>query len=395
MTMWHIFKVTSVGALLAFSQTLAHGYDIKSGLMGTEGNHERSVRGVCSVAPSCVMSALIKGVREPDTQDLIPWEMGLQRVFSLDGRTRDVSAKRARIQHIHGNPLPTRVMRRKQALKRGYQLIDFHATIPQRAQRFIGPNSRDDLWSNVTMGQLRNKLLAQSASWLCIGAAHPNRHQRWRKFGNLAHMIGDTFSASHTLRLAITDHPMIMSYSMDTVMWKQHVVGDADHSDFRFIVLQRELKKLAPLYERAAQSVSSLPLSTSPDQILAVINRSLEPIYDQLCEHVWVMDSETLSRPAGGSTRDWSAAMNQGYAMLPSGLTSERDLSAYLATLRRDEPDFFYPTRSAPDYCKRREVLACHWRGEVELARSRSSRVRGMFVPQIDRSRPQNPSAPK
>jgi hypothetical protein len=316
--------------------------------------------------------------------------MGMQRIFSLDGYLKSVSTARALIQHIHGNPLPTIQYSGRQAHARGYIPIKFIETIPPRAQRLIGKNYRADLWSTVTMRQLRNKMLAQSASWLCVGLVHPDHDQRWRKFGNFAHMIGDTFSASHTLRLPQKGHPLVMSYSMDTVMWKRHVIGDETNDDFRFIALTRELKSLMVLYSQAAKKIETYLKSPDYSQrdLLTMLSQLSQPIYDRLCDHTLVMDSDTLNRPAGGSTLAWSAAYNQGKAMLPSGLTSESDLKRYIRKLKRTSPDYFYPERDAPDYCKQRRVLSCSWTVEIKPALTRSVRVHTMFVPQVDRSYP-------
>lgn len=373
-----------ISVLILFIISL-YGYSIKTPISSKQGNHELSVSGVCAVAASCIEKAIIKGVREPDKQDLVPWEMGMQRLFSRDDQVRTVSSARALIQHIHGNPLPMKIKASAKAKQKGYPTIMLTEALPSQLKDEIGKSSRNDLWARVTMRQLRNKILAQASSWLCIGVAHPDPQQRWRKFGNLAHMIGDTYSASHTLRSPAGQHALLMSFSMDTVMWKKHVVGDANNTDFRFKALKNELETLAKLYESASSIVDHASRS-SEEEFMTSVHQALNPLFDHLCEHTLSMDDATLDRAAGGSTKEWSASMNSGLAMLPSGLSSESEFENYIKKLKKKEGSFFYPSRSSPDFCKSRVVLRCDWEREVKLALENSSRVEGMFVPQVDRS---------
>lgn len=354
-------------------------------VFGAPDNHEYSARQACQVVPDCIESAIVEGVREPDVQDAIPWQMGFQRVFSLDGQLRAVSEKRARIQHIHANPLPLEKLSYEKALSLQYLPIDVSKTFPFSIVSSLGESSRRDVWARVTMGQLRNKMLAQTASWMCTGLAHPQKEQKWRKFGNLAHMIGDSYSASHTWRREEDPKHLLLSFSMDTVMWKKHIVGDAESSDFRFQALTEELQELARLYQDAITKVESVT-EGNQEELLSTLAQVQDPIFDRLCQQVWFMDDATLRRPAGGSTKEWSASLNQGKSILPSGFAPNASVEEYVVSLQKKNPQYFYPVRHSVDFCIYREVLRCDWKTEVAPSLIASPAVETMFVPEVNRS---------
>jgi len=357
-------------------------------------NHETSVLDACAraarsdgLAMPCVEQDVVAGVREPDILGA-PLEMMVQRVFGREGTRRNVSWDRVAIQHFHGSPLPLIVRSAAQAQSEGFVPIDFAATLPLAVRPELGPSARSDLWATVTMGQLRNKMLSQAAAWVCVGLAHSDPAQRWRKLGNLAHMVGDTFSAAHALRSETGDGELLLSYSMDVVWWAQHVVGDEVNDDARFAALVAHLTDLVQLYTGAMAALSTFPGETK-DELLPALNEQAKPIYDYLCERTWKMGPDTLARPAGGATKEWSSALKFGKSMLPAGLTSAAAYRSYVAEAARRTPGFFYPHTDAGDYCgNERQALDCNWELEVEPARKNAENTRTMLVPQVDRSRP-------
>lgn len=375
------FLLSIFGSLAVSGKGFA--YSIGSSF-GTPDNHEYSVLQACQQIPDCSMSGVMEGVREPDVQDPIPWQMGFQRVFAKDDQLRSVSSKRARIQHIHANPLPLEQISYEKALQQNYPLLDFHQTIPGSWKNDIGQSSRNDIWARVSMGQLRNKMLAQTASWFCTGIVHPENEQKWRKFGNIGHMVGDSYSASHTFREESDPKHLLMSYSMDTVMWKQHVVGDVERNDFRFKSLEVELTELGKLYQQAIEKVNTID-NTNTDELLSVLHEAQNPFFDRLCSNVWYMDDTTYNRPAGGSSKKWSASSHQEMSILPSGWTLKENVEQYIALLKIDDPDYFYPSQTALDFCKDRTVLQCSWNDEIEPALQRNPSIETMFVPEVQR----------
>lgn len=380
------------GCLVVSATSGASAYTIGSTLPRHPPNHEKSVIDACAratedgkLASPCIEKDLVEGVREPDSQG-VPYEMSLQRVFGREGTRRNVSWDRVAIQHIHGSPLPMQVHSTQEAQAAGFQGIDLGATLPATVRPLLGPSARDDLWATVTMGQLRNKMLSQAAAWVCVGLAHSDPAQKWRKLGNLAHMVGDTFSASHTLRSENGDGELLLSYSMDVVWWAQHVVGDEVDDDFRFAVLVSNLAELMARYAHAIDELGKVTVRTK-QEFLPVLDEHAQPIFDYLCTRTWRMSPATLARPAGGATKGWSSAMKHGKSMLPSGLTSEDAYRRYVREAARHKHGFFYPSRQEGDYCTdQRKALACNWEKEVEPALKDAEETRSMFVPQVDRS---------
>ena len=374
-----IFGITGLIGIFVFLPQSVAGYSIGRNPKHL-GNHELSVWEPCNSSADCILEAMVEGVREPDMLHVIPWQMGWQRVFALDGHIRPISQERARIQHIHGNPLPLLV----DAGNLPHTSMNTHQNWPKTLAASKGENARPDLLALVNMRQYRNKMLAQTASWLCVGLPHVRPEQAWRKMGNIAHMVGDTYSASHTLRDSQDPRYLWMTFSMDTVMWKQHIVGDANNQDFRFETLQKELTVLIQLFAQGRQYLQNQESGHS-QSYMQHLNQVTEPIFDHLCEQVWKMDGETLAQPAGGSTKEWSASMNQGMAMMPSGLADDQELQMYLQNLQKQYPDFFYPHPNTADFCENRSALRCDWSLEVLPALENASQVQNLFVPQVQR----------
>ena len=352
-----------------------------------------------------VLDGMIDGVLEPDQITPSTFQMIMQRVEpGSRGRQRRVSLERIAAQSLHGSPNPTRMTYSNSASDRTAQ----RETIA-RDPAEMSPDRYDiDVYSYDTNLALRNKLLINASQFLCVSYAHLDPEQAGRKFGNMIHMIGDTYSASHVQRSAPTGRSgdcgtekIEWHFSMDLVSWKQHTPADKDADDWRFRCLVSHTSELIRLWIDGRNSV--LAASAEADKLArshVQITRTLR----YLCRFVLREDEDVLQRPAGGAAAGYSSASGtDNWAILagprrdrsiePVGLTSAAEARAFhldvAARLKRrgSQAQYSYPSRQMGDLCKALfagtavpEPLKCT-SNEIGWAMTGDTKVRSMWIP--------------
>ena len=354
---------------------------------------------------STTFAAIVKGVKEPDAFSVSSLEIIKQRIEPNSyGKQRSINAVRIAAQSIHGSPNPTRKL---------------HSSSPQdqralqqsvrRADSSLQKNRLDiDVYAYDTNQGLRNKMLINASQFLCVSMAHKDADQSARKFGNLLHMVGDTYSASHVQRAAPVGSPpkcgtekIEWHFSMDLVSWKRHALADRNHEDWRFNCLSQHSAELMKLWSSGRDAVTA---KKSKLEKRDVANREIRKSLRLLCEKVLRTDENVLRQPAGGASAQYSSASGTDnwrvlrtkrpdLAIQPVGLTSIEEAEEFYrsvsAKLEREghAAEFSYPPRSMPDLCRSiigkeplHAALQCTPE-EIELAVTGSKRVSSMWIP--------------
>lgn len=394
--------------------------------------HERSVRegaAICKLTHGVklgktVLNDMIDGVREPDKLSLSLLQMFKQRIEPGSyGKQRSVMMTRIAAQSFHGSPNPTRPVysnsAKDQALKR--------KTIPiPRAQ--LLPNRLDmEAYSYDTNQGVRNKMLINASQFLCVSFAHKSASQSARKFGNMLHMIGDTYSASHVQRSAPVGSPdncgtekIEWHFSMDLIAWKLHTPADAEYKDWRFRCLVKHTSDLIKLWADGRKAVN---LAAGKSAKRKKANVHVGKIMRQLCSRVLREDAAVLRKPSGGAAAGYSIASGtDNWEILKSvwkngkngklenlkglwkrdredkpiqtiGLTSPEEAEAFYRAVnerlrKKGGPEhFWYPPRSMKDLCRGLGAagplavpLQCTPQ-EISWAMDGSDRVQTMWIP--------------
>jgi len=393
------FVVLSAVASEAAAYTVDnHRQSVVAGAALCESQHGLSL-------PNSVLIGMIDGVLEPDQITPSTFQMVLQRVEpGSRGRQRRVSLERIAAQSLHGSPNPTRTVYSNSAVDRA-ALRETTARNPAE----LSPDRYDiDVYSYDTNLALRNKLLINASQFLCVSFAHRDPEQAGRKFGNMIHMIGDTYSASHVQRTPPTGRngdcgteKIEWHFSMDLVSWKQHTPADKETGGWRFRCLVSHTSELIRLWidgRSAAMAASTEAGKMTRSQ--AHVTRSLR----YLCRFVLREDEAVLQRPAGGAAVGFSSASGtDNWAILagprrdrsiePVGLTGEAEARAFhrdvAARLKRrgSQVQYSYPSRQMGDLCKALsagaavpEPLRCT-SNEIGWAMAGDEKVRSMWIP--------------
>ena len=398
-----------VAAFLAGVPLVASAY--------TPYNHERSVKQgarQCSIDHATsigdvYLHNMIEGVIEPDKLSPSHLQMVHQR-FEPDsyGTRRDVATTRIAAQSYHGSPNPTRAVYTDTEDDRRYK----SKTIPVPATELM-PNRLDlDVYSYDTNQDVRNKMLLNASQFLCVSFAHKYDAQGARKFGNMLHMIGDTYSASHVQRSEpegsadnCGTEKIEWHFSMDLISWKLHSVADKNHRDWRFRCLVKHASDLMKMWVDGREAVRK---ETDKVARLERANEHVGHSIRLLCNSIFREDPDVLRRPAGGAAAGYSIASGtdnwkffrtlftkkpEDKPIQPVGLTGPEEASAFrkrvndkLTALGRPE-HFWYPSRDMGDLC---EALGQHEQlpailqctpQEIDWAMSGSNEVETMWIP--------------
>lgn len=375
--------------------------------------HERSIvesAQICQkkygmAVNSTTLAAIVEGVKEPDAFAISTLEIFKQRVEPNSyGRQRSITTVRIAAQSIHGSPNPTRKIHNgspqdQSALQKSIRRAD---------SSLLKNRVNIEVYAYDTNQGLRNKMLINASQFLCVSMAHKEADQSARKLGNLLHMVGDTYSASHVQRAAPIGSPpecgtekIEWHFSMDLVSWKRHVLADRNDKDWRFECATQHGAELMNLWSAGREAVAALKSTTEKR---AVANREIRKSLRLLCSKVFRADKNVLRQPAGGASAQYSSASGTDnwralrakrpdLAIQPVGLTSVEEAEEFYRSvadkLKRDghAVEFSYPSRSMPDLCRSimgkeplHVALQCT-REEIELAVTGSKRVSTMWIP--------------
>lgn len=399
----HVYA--SLLGLLAAMPVAANAY--------TPGNHKQSlVEGadLCESRHGRTLSAddlknMIAGAIEPDAPSPGSVQMFIQRVEPGSyGKQRNVSTVRIAAQSLHGSPNPTRPVYTssnadRAALKKAFRLPD---------SRLSSDRFDLDVYAYDTNRSVRNKLLINASQFLCVSLAHEDDAQAARKFGNMMHMIGDTYSASHVQRSAprgsgrnCGTEKIEWHFSMDLVSWKQHRAADQNNTDWRFRCLVEHTADLMTMWLRSREAVARFSAGAAK---LGSANRAVKRTLRLLCNRVLREDAAVLAKPSGGAPAGYSSASGTDnwkfYAkkprdrtIQPVGLTGRAEAHAFYRSIdeklkRRGGPErFSYPSRDMADLCRELlrpgplpAALQCSMQ-EIDWAMRGSERVRTMWLP--------------
>lgn len=390
-------------AILAASSALAY----------SPANHQKSIVDGAKLClaehnlaiPDQILKHIIVGVNEPDRISPSGLQILVQRLEPGSyGKQRDISAIRIAAQSIHASPNPTRRVYTTTPADR--QLLS--KTIPVPADT-LDPDRLDlDVYAYETNLGLRNKMLINASQFLCVSLAHLDDVQSARKFGNMMHMIGDSYSASHVQRSNPVGsekncgtEKIEWHFSMDLIAWKLHRPADLKNDDWRFRCLVRHTSDFMKQWMDARNSVQS---HLSADKKHTVANSAANRILTSICRKVLREDAATLARPAGGAAAGYSSASGTDNwkilakkkpdrAIQPVGLTSAEEAEAFYQAvnlrLKRSghAAQFSYPARDMADLCKAlitKEAfprqLQCT-RDEIDWAMEGSPKVGTMWIP--------------
>jgi hypothetical protein len=383
----------------------------------TPENHERSVREAAAVCEDehateieeADLAAIIRGAREPDDLSLALVEIGAQRIEpGARGKRRDINATRIAEQSFHGSPNPTR--RSYGVSKRDREQAK--QAIPTLEAELLPDRFALDVHSYDTNQAVRNKLLLNASQLLCVSLAHGDDQRSGSKLGNLLHMVGDTYSASHVQRSAPVGgadacgtEKIEWHFSMDLIVWKAHAPADQVNDDWRFSCLVDHAAQLIRMWLPARKAVREAPDVGSK---LEKANHAVGQAVDYLCGNVFREDPEILRRPAGGAaagysiasgTDNWASVFTfwrkrpKDQPIQPVGLTGPEEARAFVDGVNEDLksrgrlPYFVYPARDAGDFCEesgqRDELpaaLRCT-RQEIEWAMDDSDKVENLVIP--------------
>lgn len=363
----------------------------------------QSIHGI--TVPANLLEDMTKGVEEPDHFSWATLQMYKQRIEPGSyGKQRGVTTIRIAAQSIHGSPNPTRPIYKDTRIDQ----IALSQTIRVPEANLIEDRLALEIYSYDTNQGFRNKLLINASQYLCVSYAHKNDAQSARKFGNMMHMVGDTYSASHVQRSEPTGTPrncgsekIEWPFSMDLVSWKRHKKADLVNDDWRFHCLIEHGAELVRLW---AEGRSAIGESGSAEAKQRVATQHVQKALQYLCRSVFRADAAVLSRPAGGASAAFSSAGGSDYwrflskqlpdkAIQPVGLTSPEEAEAFYrrvaAQLKADgeTAEYSYPSRDMPDLCK--SVLTDHvmhaalrcTNDEIEWAMQGNLRIETMWIP--------------
>jgi hypothetical protein len=407
-------RLARLGVALAIPALALGVHDVAA---YTPENHERSVREAADLCrderaisfSAAELDPIIHGVREPDEPSLFLAEIAAQRIEpGARGKKRGINAIRVAEQSFHGSPNPTRApyttSPEDQALQR--------QAVATPAQQLLPDRFELDVHSYDTNQAMRNKLLINASQLLCVSLAHRDPRTSARKLGNLIHMVGDTYSASHVQRSAPEGSPgscgtekIEWHFSMDLVVWKEHAPADEEHGDWRFACLVEHAAELMRMWRLSRETVDATRDTASK---LARSNEAINQASSYLCENVLREDPEVLARPAGGAAASYSIASGtdnwervftfwrpqpEDQPIQPVGLTGPDEARDFVAGVNQEleswgrPPWFSYPARSDPDLCqriRRREALPEALRctpEEIGWAMEGSSQVDLLVIP--------------
>ncbi len=351
------------------------------------------------------LAGMVEGVREPDKKNRHVLQMVKQRLEPGSyGKQRDISDQRIAAQALHGSPNPTRRRYTGSAGDRE----NLNKAIRMPAGKLMADRFELDVYSYDTNQAVRNKILISASQFLCVSLAHRNETQSARKFGNMLHMIGDTYSASHVQRSAPKGTPgkcgtekIEWHFSMDLIAWKQHVPADEKNGDWRFRCITEHTSDLMKLWidgRRAVAREIGKP---------AKLNRANQNVKDAmilLCNRILREDADVLERPAGGAAAGYSSASGTDNweffkkkkadrPIQPVGLTGAEEAEAFVKRindrLKKDGSKiaFWYPPRDMKDLCRGLDhgrplpaPLRCTSQ-EIDWAMQGSGKVRSMWIP--------------
>lgn len=356
------------------------------------------------IVPS-VLEAISYGAREPDNFSFGGLQMLLQRVEPGSyGKKRDVSALRIAAQSLHASPSPTRAPYSDSVSDQSL----LKETI-RRPESELLPDRLDlQLYAYDNNQAVRNKILVNASQYLCTSFAQRNQRQAGRKFGNMLHMLGDTYSASHVQRSPPVGDPQNCGtekiewhFSMDLVSWKQHRPADLEYEDWRFHCLEQHTAKLLQLWSGGRGETQR---ASDRKAKLKTANAQLRQSLNYLCSKVLREDPEILSQPAGGAPAGYSSASGTDLWNLlgpgkrdrpiqPLGLTGVREAEAFATTLNErliasgSQARFWYPSRHERDYClgiagraPLPKALQCTAQ-EIDWAMENSASIATMWIP--------------
>ncbi len=344
-------------------------------------NHERSVR---LAADRCEdrhattfspdeLDAIVRGAREPDDPTLALLEIGVQRIEPFArGKKRGTNPIRISEQSFHGSPNPTRAPYTDSSEDRALQ----RAAIPTPPSELLPDRYELDVHSYDTNRAMRNKLLVNASQLLCVSLAHGDDRKSAKKFGNLLHMIGDTYSTSHVQRSEPRGSPgrcgseeIEWFFSMDLVVWKNHAPADRENGDWRFRCLVEHAAALMRSWAVARRAVEE---AADPGAKRARADHAVAEAVGYLCANALRASPEVLARASGGAAAGYSIASGtDNWATVfafwrprpvdqpiqPVGLTGAAEARAFVAWVNRElqragrAPYFAYPSREVGDYC--------------------------------------------
>jgi hypothetical protein len=380
----------------------------------TPENHERNVKEgarMCSIDHATMIGnadieGMIEGVREPDDPSLESLQIISQRIEpNAYGTRRGVTMVRIAAQSIHGSPNPTR------PAYTDAEDDQKQKAIPVPAAELL-PNRLDlDVYSYDTNQGVRNKMLLNASQFLCVSFTHKDDAQSARKFGNMLHMIGDTYSASHVQRSEpegsadnCGTEKIEWHFSMDLVSWKLHEAADKEHKDWRFRCLVKHTSDLMKLWVDGREAVQK---ETDRAAKLEIANEKVGQTIQLLCDNIFREDPEVLRRPAGGAAAGYSIASGtdrwkfweyfkerpEDIPIQPVGLTGPEEAIAYRKMVNDNLKEkggpahYWYPPRDAGDFCKDLDrqdqlpsALQCTQQ-EIDWAMSGSNEVGTLWIP--------------
>lgn len=391
--------------LLAAMPVVAHAY--------TPGKHKKSViegAELCKSRHGAGLSAdelrdVIAGVIEPDAPSPSSVQMFIQRVEPGSyGKQRNVSTTRIAAQSLHGSPNPTRPVYTDAKADRAA----LKKTIRVPASQLSADRFDLEVYAYDTNQSVRNKLLINASQFLCVSLTHADDAQAARRFGNMLHMIGDTYSASHVQRSMPRERgrkcgteKIEWHFSMDLVSWKQHRAADKNDADWRFRCLVEHTSDLMNLWLRGRKAIVRFDDRRSKHNLA---NRHVRRSLNLLCNRILREDAAILARPSGGAAAGYSSASGtdnwkvfskkpRDRAIYPAGLTSRAEAHAFYQSIdeelkrRGGRARFSYPSRDMDDLC--RELarpgplpapLQCTTQ-EIDWAMQGSDRVGTMWMP--------------
>jgi hypothetical protein len=379
--------------------------------------HELSVRQAaarCEAEQASTFSGteladIVRGAREPDDPSMALLEIGLQRVEpAARGKKRSVNPIRIAEQSFHGSPNPTRAPYTDSPEDRALQ----REALPRLPAELLPDRFALDVHAYDSNRAMRNKMLINASQLLCVSLAHADERKSARKLGNLVHMVGDTYSASHVQRSEPEGSPgrcgtekIEWIFSMDLVVWKNHSPADRESGDWRFACLVEHAAELMRRWAPARKDVAAAPDAGAKR---ARASREVAGTVGYLCGNVFRADPAVLAQPTGGAAAGYSIASGtdnwlsvfafwrrqpKDQPIQPVGLTGAREARDFVAWVNEQlvsadrAPYFAYPARGTPDYCEELartgtlpEALRCT-PGEIGWAMEGSPEVDPLVIP--------------
>lgn len=395
--LWAAFLAAAPGVASAYTPD-NHELSVRKGAAKHEADHGTAIE-------TAIVESMVEGVREPDKLSPALSQMAMQRVEPGSwGRQRDISTVRIASQSIHGSPNPTRPVYKNSAEDQAKKA----KTIPTPAGELMPDRLNLDVYSYDTNEGVRNRILVNASQFLCVSFAHENDAQSARKLGNMLHMIGDTFSASHVQRSEPEGSPdncgtekIEWHFSMDLIAWKLHAPADAVNDDWRFSCLVEHTSDLMKLWVGGRKAVRA---ETGMEAKRARADEEVGKVLRLLCDRVLREDTEVLAKPAGGAAAGFSSASGtdnwrfyerkrKDRAIQPVGLTGPEEARAFQLEVNNRLIDggsperFWYPPREWGDLCAALvseeplpPALQCTAK-EIDWAMSGSNEVGTLWIP--------------